>query len=347
MSVTFAAPSTGASGTFSSGQTTVTETTNSSGVATSPPFVANTIAGSYAVTASIAGLSTPASFYLTNTAPAPATIQFEGAQFSVNATDSMASVVLTRSGNLSATVTAVLSSPGGTDVAALMEMVTFGPNIASITVEVPVQNDGKPDEPDASIPLLLSSPGPGASLGATTSAILVVHDNNPLPPPVTVSLQLVPVTVTTGKGKHAKKMRETGLELTFSGAINGAGNLAAYHVFAGKTKRRITTFNTPVRLSSAVYNPGALTVTLTPKSPFDLSQPEQLQVTAALLTDTFGRELDGQDDGMPGGNFIATFSRKGVQMPQFDAEPALRRLPARAVDAIFACAPSKNGDQSH
>jgi hypothetical protein len=88
-------------------------------------------------------------------------------------------------------------------------------------------------------------------------------------------------------------------------------------------------------------------VTLTPKSPFDLSQPEQLQVTAALLTDTFGRELDGQDDGMPGGNFIATFSRRGVQMPQFDAEPALRRLPARAVDAIFARAPSENGDKSH
>ena len=272
----------------------------------------------------------------TNTAVAPAAIQFAGAQFSANATDGGAAIVLTRSGNPSATVTVVLSSPGGSDVAALHETVTFGPGTTSMTVVVPIHNDGTPDEPDASIPLAVSSPGPGAALGAMSAANLVVHDNNPLPPPVTVSLNLVPVKIKTVKGKKVKTTTETELQLTFSGAINGAGNLAAYHVFAGKTRKGVTTFKTPVRLSSVGYDPMTFTATLAPKSKLNLSQPEQLQVTAALLTDAFGRPLDGKDDGHPGSNFAATFSRKGIQLARVDGEPADRTLSASAVDALFS-----------
>jgi len=95
-------------------------------------------AGAVSVTAALTGLTPGTTYYYqvvatntagtthgsilrTNTAPAPAAIQFAGAQFSANATDGGASIVLTRSGNLSATVTTVLSSPGGPDVAALQE----------------------------------------------------------------------------------------------------------------------------------------------------------------------------------------------------------------------------------
>jgi hypothetical protein len=340
VSVTFAAPPGGASGTFSGGQTAVTETTDSNGVATAPTFVANAIVGSYTVTASVAGVSTSASFNLTNAAAAPAVIQFAGAQFSANATDGQGSIVLTRTGNLSATVTAVLSSPGGPDVAALQETVTFGPNTASITVVVPVHNDGQPNEPDASIPLALSSPGTGASLGATSAATLVVHDNNPLPAPVTVSLQLVPVKVTTGRGKKAKTKTEMGLKLTFSGAINGAGNLSAYHLFKGKTKKGVTTFNKPIPLSSVVYDPGTFTATLAPKSKLDLSQTEQLQVTASLLTDAFGRPLDGEHHGQPGSNFFASFGGKGIRIAQVRGEPPLQTLSVSAVDALLEVGPN-------
>ena len=65
VAVTFTAPSSGASGSFS-GSSTVT--TNSSGVATAPTFTANSVGGSYTVTASVAGVATPASFNLTNNA---------------------------------------------------------------------------------------------------------------------------------------------------------------------------------------------------------------------------------------------------------------------------------------
>ena len=66
VTVTFNTPASGASGTFAGGVNT--GTTNGSGVATSAVFTANATAGSYTVTASVAGVSTPANFALTNNA---------------------------------------------------------------------------------------------------------------------------------------------------------------------------------------------------------------------------------------------------------------------------------------
>jgi hypothetical protein len=63
--VTFAAPASGASGTFSNGTNTTTATTNASGVA-SATFTANETAGTYTVRATVSGVSTAASFSLTN-----------------------------------------------------------------------------------------------------------------------------------------------------------------------------------------------------------------------------------------------------------------------------------------
>ncbi len=316
--VTFTAPSGGPSGSFSNGQNTVTVTTDSSGMATAS-FVANASAGNYIVTASVAGVSPSATFSLTNTAPPPATINFAAGQYSANATDPSTPITLTRAGNLSATVTVVLSSPGGTDVAGIQQTVTFGPGMTTETVPVPIQNDGKPQEPDATIPFSLSSPGSGATLGAPSAANLIVHDNNPLPPPVTVTLQLTQVKVTTGTGKRAKTTTETGLELIFSGPINGAGNLGAYHVFSGKTKKGVTTFSQPVPLSSVVYNPATRIAMVAPRNKLNLAVPEQIQLTAALLTDNYGRPLDGKHSGQPGSNFAANFSNKGIQAAAVDA----------------------------
>jgi CSLREA domain-containing protein len=65
-SVTFTAPLSGASGLFSNATNTTTATTNSSGVASAATFTANGTGGPYTVTASVAGVATPASFSLTN-----------------------------------------------------------------------------------------------------------------------------------------------------------------------------------------------------------------------------------------------------------------------------------------
>ena len=71
VTVTFTAPSSGASGTFANGNATETDTTDSSGAATSSTFTANATAGTYTVTASATGVTTPASFSLTNTTSTP------------------------------------------------------------------------------------------------------------------------------------------------------------------------------------------------------------------------------------------------------------------------------------
>ncbi len=73
-SVTFTAPSTGASATFSNGLATYTTTTNPSGIATSLAFSANNTFGSYSVNAAVSGVGAPASFSLTNFAPPALTI---------------------------------------------------------------------------------------------------------------------------------------------------------------------------------------------------------------------------------------------------------------------------------
>jgi hypothetical protein len=62
--VTFAAPASGASGSFALSATAVT---NSSGVAVAPAFMANALAGTYQVTATASGVASPALFTLTNT----------------------------------------------------------------------------------------------------------------------------------------------------------------------------------------------------------------------------------------------------------------------------------------
>jgi hypothetical protein len=64
--VVFAAPSSGASGTFTGGSSTDSEVTDSTGVATSTVFTANGVAGFYAVTATTSAAVASAGFNLAN-----------------------------------------------------------------------------------------------------------------------------------------------------------------------------------------------------------------------------------------------------------------------------------------
>jgi hypothetical protein len=75
-SVTFTAPSSGASGTFANGKTTETDATNSSGVATSSTFTANSTVSqsAYTVTASVTGVSTMLNYSLLNVPAATITV---------------------------------------------------------------------------------------------------------------------------------------------------------------------------------------------------------------------------------------------------------------------------------
>jgi adhesin/invasin len=71
--VTFTVPTTGATGGFG-GATTVTATTNATGIAISPALKANTVSGSFFAQATIPGVTTPAIYTMTNTPDSPVAI---------------------------------------------------------------------------------------------------------------------------------------------------------------------------------------------------------------------------------------------------------------------------------
>jgi len=65
------------------------------------------------------------------------------------------------------------------------------------------------------------------------------------------------------------------------------------------------------------YEAARSTVTLTPTKPFSLSKPAQLQVDGVPpsgLMDSFGRLIDGDGNGQPGGNALTALSRGGVKV---------------------------------
>src|SRR6185312_8862686 len=63
---------------FPGGSTQATETTDASGIATSPRFDANTTAGTFTATAAVAGVTNPAEFTLDNLAGKPPAIKTLG-----------------------------------------------------------------------------------------------------------------------------------------------------------------------------------------------------------------------------------------------------------------------------
>lgn len=111
VSVTFTAPGSGASGTFTGASTTAVVSTNSSGVATAPTFTANSVGGTYNVVASIGPSLPTATFALTNnklsqtiTFGALAARTFGDADFGVSATASSGlAVSFSASGNCTVT----------------------------------------------------------------------------------------------------------------------------------------------------------------------------------------------------------------------------------------------------
>ena len=172
---------------------------------------------------------------------------------------------------------------------------------------VPIQNNGQPFVSDASIPLALSSPGLGTIVSGLASAKLIVHDNNSIPPEVTIaSIQPSTILITTGTGRKKKTRTETVIQLGLTGAIEGPGSLGAYQLFSGKTKKRVTTFSKLVPLAAPVYNPTAMTITLEPVGKLTFKQPLQLRISTGSLTDPYGRPVDG------GQNFVATLINGNV-----------------------------------
>jgi len=80
-------------------------------------------------------------------------------------------------------------------------------------------------------------------------------------------------------------------------------------------------------------NPMTSMVSLLPAIKPNLSQSDRIQIIAADLTDAYGRPIDGNDDGVPGGNYVALLTKSGVQIESI-ATPST--MTAKAVDALMS-----------
>jgi hypothetical protein len=132
------------------------------------------------------------------------------------------------------------------------------------------------------------------------------------PPPPLVTLSSVSVTF--------KKHVVTQIIVTLSGAVNNAEaqSVGVYRLATPGKKGSFTAKNAGViKLRRAVYNPVNNTVVLTPRKTFGLTKPVQLTIEGtgpAGLQDSFGRLIDGDHNGQPGGNAVAVLRRNGATL---------------------------------
>ncbi len=222
ITVTFTAPGSGASGTFAGGLTSITASTNASGIATATAFTANNTAGSYTVTAAAAGLGTPANFSLTNNAGAPAAVTANsgtGQSAAVNTafTNPLVVTVTDSLGNPVSGVTVNFTGPGSGAGIAATSAQTNASGVASATVTANTAAGG-PYTVTASVSgatpatfSLTNTAGPAATVTANSgtgqSATVNAAFTNPLV-----------VTVTDSLGNPV-----SGVTVNFTGPGSGAG----------------------------------------------------------------------------------------------------------------------------
>jgi hypothetical protein len=159
ISITFTAPTTGASGTFAGGVSTATIATLTTGIATAPAFTANSTAGQYTVTAGMvtqqatiktsvirAGAPplTPASFTLTNGVPPSYTVTANPATLSIVQGQSGTTVLtFTPVGGFAGTVSLSCSGlPANSDCVFVPSQAVMTGNDAVVTVTLTVNTTG-------------------------------------------------------------------------------------------------------------------------------------------------------------------------------------------------------------
>jgi hypothetical protein len=124
-------------------------------------------------------------------------------------------------------------------------------------------------------------------------------------------------TMTRVQPVFSKKNLVTQILVMFSGPVDPVEvqNAGLYHLVVAGKKGSFTAKNAKViKLRSVAFNSSIDTVTLTPRKPFKLSKPVQLQVNGLApsgLQDSNGRPIDGDHDGQSGGDAVAVLRNGG------------------------------------
>ena len=140
------------------------------------------------------------------------------------------------------------------------------------------------------------------------------------PTPTPTPAATPPVTVVGVQEVKNKKHLVTEIVVDFSGPVDAAqaDNVANFHLATANGKGSFAAKNSPVmKLRSAAFNPANDTVTLVPKRAFALTKPLQLTINGTPpsgLEDSSGQLIDGDDNGMAGGNAVVVIRRTGVTL---------------------------------
>jgi plastocyanin len=130
------------------------------------------------------------------------------------------------------------------------------------------------------------------------------------------------VTVPSVQAMENKRHMVAEIIVHFSGPVNAseAQNTGMYRLTeTGRNDSFIAKNATVVKLASATYNAALDEVILKPKRPFGLSNCVQVVIDGHQpggLQDSFGRVINGNDDGAPGGDVVAMICRTPVGMDQ-------------------------------
>jgi hypothetical protein len=242
----------------------------------------------------------------------PGTLQFSQASYSGDEDKGPVVLMVDRSdgtdGSLTVQVaTTVGSAVAGVNYAPVLQTLTFAPGETAKSIPIGIIRDRKFGG-DLSVGVVLRNVSGGGTLGARASASLIIH-NVDSPPPVTLS---------GGRTISDRRKNVTQIVLRFSDLVNPvqAAKTTNYRLAtAGKKGSFDAKGFKIIKLRSAAYSPSNKTVTLTLAKPLKISKTVQLRINGtspSALSDVFGRLIDGNRDGQPGGNAIALLDRRGI-----------------------------------
>ena len=151
------------------------------------------------------------------------------------------------------------------------------------------------------------------------------------------------MTVTGVRNVTNKKHQVTQILVTFSGPVDAAEaqNPGIYRLATAGKKGSFTAKNAKlIALRSAAYDAARNQVTLTLLKPYALTKPVQLRIVGeppSGLEDSFGRLIDGNHDGQPGGDAVALLGRGGATVSAMIGNPGDGKavIPPIAVDALL------------
>jgi hypothetical protein len=142
-------------------------------------------------------------------------------------------------------------------------------------------------------------------------------------------------SVSVQKIKLSKHKRVQEIILQFSEALDSAAAQSISSYTLATVPKNKKQKSKPVQISHASYNASAFTVTLRTRKTLALNPPLELTVKAASLLDALGRELDGNDSGQSGANFMAVLSKAGTSVTSARALARIGGVSAHAVDAAL------------